>query len=274
VHVVGGPPSRASWPGKVEELNPPVIRKWRISLLREFYFASLPDRVRYHRLQRYANRDASSGETTNYDVYAALYAAGCPRLALLLTDFEPGDPVDEVISGWKLWLVESRKGGEWFNLRPIGFLVPSNCLDLCLREDPQRSERAARGDAEAAAELEIAREYKRLIKMVKEGVPGISGIYERYVETLNLLGRNYTFSISEGSIFPREKLEEWAARGVGELKKSGKALTLEVAVHRADQLPWELRKIEERNLKGLLIDLAEILVNARLNLGFIFAHEA
>jgi hypothetical protein len=274
VHVVGGPPSRASWPGKVEELNPPVIRKWCISLLREFYFASLPDRVQYHRLQRYANRDASSGETTNYDVYAALYAAGCPRLALLLTDFEPGDPVDEVISGWKLWLVESRKGDEWFNLRPIGFLIPTDCLSHCLREDLRRSERAARGDAEAVAELEIAREYKRLIRMAKEGVPEISGIFERYIEALNLLGRSYVFSIYESSIFPREKLQEWAAQGVGELERSGRTLMLKVTVHRADQLPWELRKIEERNLKDLLIDLAEILVNAQLHLGFIFAREA
>ena len=53
-------------------------------------------------------------EHSNYEVYAALHAAGCPRLAFLLTDLDPCDPLDEEIASWKLWLVRAVSGlGGW-----------------------------------------------------------------------------------------------------------------------------------------------------------------
>jgi hypothetical protein len=48
-------------------------------------------------------------ECSNVSVYAALHAAGCPRLAFLLTDLDPRDPLDEVVASWKLWLVRAAK---------------------------------------------------------------------------------------------------------------------------------------------------------------------
>jgi hypothetical protein len=46
---------------------------------------------------------------SNVGVYAALHAAGCPRLAFLLTDLDPRDPLDEELASWKLWLVRAAK---------------------------------------------------------------------------------------------------------------------------------------------------------------------
>jgi len=51
-------------------------------------------------------------ERSNVSVYAALHAAGCPRLAFLLTDLDPRDPLDEELASWKLWLVRAAKRAE------------------------------------------------------------------------------------------------------------------------------------------------------------------
>jgi hypothetical protein len=51
-------------------------------------------------------------ERSNVSVYAALHAAGCPRLAFLLTDLDPCDPLDEELASWKLWLVRAVKRAE------------------------------------------------------------------------------------------------------------------------------------------------------------------
>lgn len=48
-------------------------------------------------------------ECSNVSVYAALRAAGCPRLAFLLTDLDPRDPLDEELASWKIWLVRAVK---------------------------------------------------------------------------------------------------------------------------------------------------------------------
>ena len=48
-------------------------------------------------------------ERSNVSVYAALHAAGCPRLAFLLTDFHPVDPLEERIAALKEWLCTQSK---------------------------------------------------------------------------------------------------------------------------------------------------------------------
>jgi hypothetical protein len=46
------------------------------------------------------------------DVCAVLCAVGCLRLAFLLTDLDPRDPLDEELASWKLWLVRVVKRAE------------------------------------------------------------------------------------------------------------------------------------------------------------------
>lgn len=255
-------------------------RKWMIELLTsaagsgELYLT-----YRYHFRERLPPPYV---ETDNYDVYAALWAAGCPRLASLLTDFDPRDPLDEAIAEWKLWVVavervESGGGGRLLQ-RPLGFLVPAEHLWRAGEGELEELRARAGGSRRAAAQLAVKAELERLFEQADAGFPNISKIFERYVEALNLLGRPLVFSVTN-RIYPLEKLRDWADRGIGKLYQLAEGVWgLDIfidTVNRTKQLPMELRKEWEKllldELKWLAGTLAPIYYSY-LN-GYVFAHE-
>jgi hypothetical protein len=83
-------------------------------------------------------------------VYAALHAAGCPRLAFLLTDLDPHDPLDEVVASWKLWLVRAVKHAE-------RVAEPIEVVARCYRGEISAETRAFNSFPVAADYIESAR---------------------------------------------------------------------------------------------------------------------
>jgi hypothetical protein len=229
-------------------------------------------------------------ERSNVSVYAALHAAGCPRLAFLLTDL---DPLDEELASWKLWLVRARKRArrvanpieviaryyrgeisaetarellskrvvelrEWY----VGFLVPTFYLhELSGDGLAELREEALKGDVYAAARLAVNAEMERFTRMAEAGFPDALRISDRFVDVLGELGVSlHLVSVEEE--LPRERLRELEERGVGRWTEAG---YFEVVVCRADQVPEELKREVEEFVIPVLRELAELLVPIRLH---------
>jgi hypothetical protein len=195
----------------------PENREWCYTLLVEADTCGSPPSQLFGERALY-----SLCEHTNYEVYAALHAAGCPRLAFLLTDLDPRDPLDEEIASWKIWLVRAAKRAErvanpfevtarWsrgeldavtarelLNRRVVelrewyeGFLVPTSYLHK--RDDDELKklrEKALKGDLYAAAQLAVNAEMERFVRMAEAGFPGIHRIFDRFVDAMSLMGES------------------------------------------------------------------------------------
>ena len=195
------------------------------------------------------------------DVFAALCAVGCPRLAFLLTDFDPRDPLDEELSKRRFWLYQAGKyyipergetvlGGECW-----GIIVPTDILrsvpDEALAE---MREQARAGDAWYAAELAVKLEMARFAELADAGFPNLSRIFDRYVDVLGELGIGY------------EYLPPGEERRIGAFVK----------VYRSDQVPRGVKESGMRVVHYTLRELARVLLPVYyLGLrGFLIAHEA
>jgi len=204
---------------------------------------------------------------TNYEVYAALSALGCPYLALLLTDFEPSDPLGEVVDSWKVWFT-SYERVSYLNLscdeaeerleRIPGFLVPTGYL--CRMSDDYREELerdALEGDEEAAAELAVQRELERFFDQVETDFPDAAGIFDRNAEVLSLLGKRVRTSLSEEE---HPELREWERAGIVKRESPGSAMFY---VKRPELLPEELKLDHFKFwIRPFLRGLAEVLAPA------------
>ena len=242
-------------------------------------------------------------ERSNVSVYAALHAAGCPRLAFLLTDFDPRDPLDEEIASWKLWLVRAAKyarrvansieviaryyRGEMSAetarellskretvLREVyeGFLVPTSYLhELSGERRAELREEALKGDFYAAARLAVDAELERLARMAEAGFPDALRIFDRFVDVLGQLGHGITIILSEER-FPLEKLREWEEMGIGMWVDN----EFVVKLRRSDQVPEELKQRVLDSSVSILRSLARLLTpihRHRLN-GYVHAYYA
>jgi hypothetical protein len=213
----------------------PESREWCYTLLVEAdACSSLPS-------QLFGERALYSlCEHTNYEVYAALHAAGCPRLAFLLTDLDPRDPLDEELASWKIWLVRAVKRAErvaepievlarycrgeigaeaarellhkrvvelreWYE----GFFVPAFYLRK-LGGDTLKElwEKALRGDVRAAARLSVNAELERLTRMAEAGFPNIYRIFDRFLDAMSLMGERQRR-------YARATIPRGGAEGVG-----------------------------------------------------------
>jgi len=241
-------------------------------------------------------------EHSNVSVYAALHAAGCPRLAFLLTDLDPSDPLDEELASWKLWLVRARKRArrvansieviarwadceldaetarELLNRRVVrlrewceGFLVPTSYLHK-LDGDTLKElrEEALRGDVRAAARLSVNAELERLTKMADAGFPDIYRIFDRFLDAMSLMGESVSVAMLE-PLYPKEKLREWEEAGIG-VWVGGR---FEVSLRWSDGAPEELKRdLAEKLLSPLLKGVARLLAPAYLHRveGYIRVH--
>jgi len=259
------------------------------------------------RLPEEVEADSYAGGT-NYELYAALRAAGCPRLAFLLTDLDPRDRLDEELASWKAWLVRTKKYmrrvanpievimrwakgelsaetaqellskreevlREWYE----GFLVPTYYLRrLSGSERAELLEEARKGGLHAAARLAVNAELERLVRMAEAGFPDLPRIFDRFVDTLGELGRCAGF-IMLGITwrrYPEEVLRKWVEMGVGGW--SGSSFVVEVC--RSDLVPEELRQmLINYKLLPHLSGVAAVVSPAHLHdLGdaFIYAHRS
>jgi len=242
-------------------------------------------------------------ERSNVSVYAALHAAGCPRLAFLLTDLDPRDPLDEEMASWKLWLVRAVKRAErvanpfevwaqwsrgeldaaaarellsrrvvrlreWYE----GFLVPTFYLHkLSGDELAEVREKALKGDLYAAARLAIDAELERLKRMAEAGFPDAPRIFDRFVDALGELGHSLNLSLVE-EYYPEEKLREWEEMGI--CVRAGNVYL--VKLWRSDLVPEELKQRVLDSSVSILRSLARLLTpihRHRLN-GYVHAYYA
>jgi hypothetical protein len=179
-----------------------------------------------------------------YDVFAVLCAVGCPRLAFLLTDFDPRDPLDEKLAEQKLWIFRAGKfrtssgetvlgGGYW------GFMVYTEVLRCASDEELARKrERARAGDIGTAAELAVKLEMARFAELADAGFPDLSRIFDRYVDVLGELGIGY------------EYLPSGEERRIGAFVK----------VYRSDQVPRGVKESGMRVVHHTLRELARVLL--------------
>jgi len=253
-------------------------------------------------------RDHCAGGS-NYEFYAALRAAGCPRLAFLLTDLDPRDRLDEELASWKVWLVRVRKSvlrvanpievvmryfkgelsaeaaqellskreevlREWYE----GFLVPIHYLRrLSVSDRVELLKRARKGDLYAAARLAVNAELERLARMAEAGFPDLPRIFNRFVDMLGEMGRCVRLGMFEMTWrrYPEEVLRKWVEMGIGWWSGPSFASNFEVEVCRSDLVPEELRQTLMDDLLSLLRGISAVVTLARLHDygdGFIHAH--
>jgi len=215
----------------------------------------------------YDNHLLGLAEYRNYQVYAALSALGCPYLALLLTDFEPSDPLGEVVDSWKGWVVryeEVRRGGAAERRESVrGFLVRTYHLYRMSddeREELEKRELEGGGYAaeHAAAMLAVQRELELLFDQVEAGVPGALEVFDRYMGVLSLLGERICVGLLEWK-YPEEKLREWEEMGIVERTEGG----FDVYFSDPERVPEELKRYYFKNwIRPLLRGLAEVLAPA------------
>jgi hypothetical protein len=230
-----------------------------------YYLLPLPSVARkLHLVYRCGEPDGAllvTEELSPSEVFAALCAVGCPRLAFLLTDFDPRDPLDEELAKQKFWIYWAGKfyvpewgrvelfGGRW------GFMVPTEVLcsvpDEALAE---MRERARAGSTGSAAELAVKLEMARFAELADAGFPNLVGIFDRYVDVLGELGVGYSY-LPPG--------EERRISGL-------------VKVYRSDQVPREVKERDAEHLYYVLKDLARLLLPVYYSCppGFVIAHEA
>jgi hypothetical protein len=249
---------------------------------------------------------------SNYEYYAALRAAGCPRLAFLLTDLDPRDRLDEEIASWKAWLVRTKKRVrrvanpievimryhkgelsaetaqellskreevlyEWYE----GFLVPTYYLRrLDGSERAELLERARKGDLYAAARLAIDAELERLARMAEAGFPDLPRIFNRFVDTLGELGRCLSLSMFKvmWRQYPEEVLRKWVEMGIGGWSSGVSFVgSFVVEVCRSDLVPEELRQTLMDHLLSHLRGISAVVTPAHLHYpggAFIYAHRS
>jgi len=239
-------------------------------------------------------------ECTNVSLYAALYAAGYPRLAFLLTDLDPRDRIDEEIASWKLWLVGVEKhtrravnpidvmlrwvvgeisdetARELLSKRETvlrvgyaGFLIPNSYLHK--PDDDVVEElwvRARKGDLYAAARLAVNAELERLARMAEAGFPIAPKAIDRFVDTLGELGHSLKVFAPEG--IPEEKLRKWEEMGVGR-PFAGRFMA---KLWRSDLVPEELRQQVLDALVAYLKKVVGLVVPIRVHrlYGYIFMY--
>jgi hypothetical protein len=248
---------------------------------------------------------------SNYMFYAALRAAGCPRLAFLLTDLDPRDRLDEEIASWKAWLVRMKKRVrrvanpievimryhkgelsaetaqellskreevlyEWYE----GFLVSTHYLRrLRGSERAELLEEARKGDLYAAARLAVNAELERLARMAEAGFPDLPRIFDRFVDTLSELGRCLSFGMFKvmWSEYPEEVLRKWVEMGIGRWSGDSFNSSFVVEVCHSDLVPEELRQTLMDHSFSLLRGISAVVTPAHLHdLGdaFIYAHRS
>jgi len=239
--------------------------------------------------------EVPSDELGSAELYAALCAAGCPRLAFLLTDVDPRDPLDEELAKWKWWLCSSykyvREGAVHVKTYSDAFLLSTSyfeplreeLVEEWLRDSEERqrkwgvSEELAWLDARLAVDYEL----EKLIELAEAGfeAPEMEGFFDRYIDALASVEGSF-----EGVLFEKrdgvsgEKLAEWAALGAGKLDRMPDGeLVLSVKAKSSRELPRELREAlrqrwEWRLLKTLR-EVARLLAVARYAgvIGFILA---
>jgi len=228
------------------------------------------------------------------EVYAALSAVGCPRLAFLLTCADPRDPLDEALAGWKLSVASA--GGEkgvCFAVEPVGFLVDAHVFKPLNEEVVERW--AGEGGVHLDALVAVDRELARLIELVEADFrePGLEGFFDRYVDRVAEVRGWYEDLVSDRDAGEGE-LREWAERGVGVLEEvrlapvrqagpvlqalASAKLVLRVNVKGSSELPSGLREVLRRRwearLLGALREVAGLLALVRYSGagGFVFAH--
>jgi len=129
--------------------------------------------------------EAPSVDLTPAELYAALNAVSCPRLAFLLTNLEPRDPLDEELAKWKMRLahpLEREEGGvPRLEVLSEGFPVRASDLEP-LGEG--LAESRERGGARLEAKVAVDRELAKLIELAEAGfeTPEILGFFNRYIE--------------------------------------------------------------------------------------------
>jgi hypothetical protein len=116
-------------------------------------------------------------DATSYDFYGALHAAGCPHLAVLLTDVDVrrlriGSLTLDEVQAWKN------------NYHAGGTRI---CIPLSALRDPN-----------SLAARAIHEEVERLIKQAEAGFPNLS--YSRYRSALEELGLQYRANLGEGGL--------------------------------------------------------------------------
>lgn len=195
------------------------------------------------------------------EVFAVLCAVGCLRLAFLLTDFDPRDPLDEELAKRKLWVYWAGKfyvpewgrtelfGGRW------GMMVDADVL--CRVPDEalaKMRERARAGSTGYAAELAVKLEMARFAELADAGFPNLVRIFDRYVDVLGELGIGYDY------LPPGEE----------------RRISAFVKVYRSDQVPREVKERSAEYLYNVLKNLARVLLPVYYSRlwGFVVAHEA
>jgi hypothetical protein len=195
------------------------------------------------------------------EVFAALCAVGCPRLAFLLTDFDPRDPLDEELAKRKLWVYWAGKFyvPEWERTELFrgrwGMMVDTEVL--CSVPDEalaKMRERARAGDAWYAAELAVKLEMARFAELADAGFPNLSRIFDRYVDVLGELGIGYEY------LPPGEE----------------RRISAFVKVYRSDQVPREVKERDAEHLYYVLKNLARLLLPVYYShlRGYVVAHDA
>ena len=217
-------------------------------------------------------------ELGSAELYAALCAAGCPRLAFLLTDVDPRDPLDEELAKWKEWLYCSYKY-EWEGAVRVGrysdgFLVPTGYFEPLreefveewLRDIEERQRKWGAVSDELArldAMLTVDHELARFIELAEAGFKGprMEGFFDRYIDALASVEGSF-----EDALFEKidgvsgEELAEWAALGAGKLDRvRDDELVLYVKAKSSRELPRELREaLRQRWERRLFKDLREV----------------
>jgi hypothetical protein len=256
---------------------------WKLSLLPMPYECErlrelgLPERL----LWRLSG--APSADVTQTELYAALSAVGCSRLAFLLTDLDPRDPLDEELASWKRWLTRPLKyeerGEPSLAVVSDGFLIHASDLEP-LREELVEGWREG-GGAQLDARVAVDRELEKLIELAETGFEGfeMEGFFDRYIEKTAEAKGWYESRLVAGRDCSEEELRRWLALGAGKpgWTPDGSLTALEVKVKRASELPVELkerlRRREEPLLLKALKEVAGLLAVARyakIN-AFIFA---
>jgi len=230
-----------------------------------YFLLPLPSMARKLHLAYRCGEPGESLFTTEkldpYDVFAALCAVGCPRLAFLLTDFDPRDPLDEELAKRKLWVywagkfyVPERGRTELFGDR-WGMMVDTEVL--CSVPDEalaKMRERARAGSTGYAAELAVKLEMARFAELADAGFPDLVRIFDRYVDVLGELGIGYSY------LPPGEE----------------RRISALVRVYRSDQVPREVKERGAEHLYHVLKNLARLLLPVYYShiLGYVVAHSA
>jgi len=224
-------------------------------------------------------------ELGSAELYAALCAAGCPRLAFLLTDVDPRDPLDEELAKWKEWLCRSykyvREGTVHVETYSQSFLVHTSDFEPLREElveewlrDIEERERRLGVSEELTwldARLAVDRELEKLIELAEAGFEGPrgEGFFDRYVDALASVEGSFEDALCEKiDGVSGEELAEWAALGAGKLDRvRDDELVLYVKAKSSRELPRELRealrRLWERRLFKDLREVAALLAVAR-----------